>query len=110
MRALTRHDKEQAFIKATRHFPARYAERIALGMDDDELATALRDYLGIFGGSGARGEIDITYQGAGLKIWASWDIPNHVLDAPIFEGADTVKMARHIYDIPDPTNCQMALF
>ncbi|ADM09241.1 hypothetical protein PB2503_05852 [Parvularcula bermudensis HTCC2503] len=52
MRALTRQDKKQAFIKATRHFPERYAEQIANGLDDNELAALLKRYLGIAGGSG----------------------------------------------------------
>ncbi len=110
MRPLTSEDKEQAFIKATRHFPERNAEQIAKGMNDEDLAAALKDYLGIAGGSGARGEIDIAYQGAGLKIWASWDIPNSVQDKPIFAGAETIKMARRIYGIANPNDTQLALF
>ena len=110
MRTLTPDDKEQAFIKATRRFPDRYAEQIAKGMDDTELATALGNYLGISGGSGARGEIDIAYQGAGLKIWASWNTPNSVMDKPIFEGRSTIAMARKVYGIANPDNDQLALF
>ncbi|MCF8467801.1 MAG: hypothetical protein K9G33_10405 [Sneathiella sp.] len=110
MRALTPDDKEQAFIKATRHFPDRYAEQIAKGMGDEALATALKNYLGIFGGSGARDGIDIAYQGAGLKIWASWNIPNSVMDKPIFEGHSTIAMARKVYGIANPDDDQLSLF
>lgn len=110
MHDLTPQDREQAFIKATRLFPQRYAEQIVQGMTDDELTAALKDYLGIFGGSGARDTLGIAYRGAGLKIWASWDIINTVQDMPIFAGAETVKMARRIYGIADPDDDQPDLF
>jgi len=109
MRSLTSTDREQAFIKVTRLFPERYAEQIAAGMSDHELQIALKAYLGIAGGSGARDTLCVAYQGAGLKIWAGWRSPNAVLDEPIFTGDSTIKMARKVYDIADPDNDQLAL-
>lgn len=107
---LTPDEKAHAFRRATSLFPERYASEIGKGLTDIELKTALKDYLGIFGGSCGPGEISLCYQGAGLKIWASWEIGNHVIDKPIFQGTATVEMARHIYQIADPANMQMPLF
>lgn len=110
MRSLTSQDREQAFIRVTRLFPERYAEQIAAGMSDCELQSALKDYLGIAGGSGARDTLCVAYQGAGLKIWAGWSFPNSALDEPVFASDSTIKMARQVYNIADPDNDQLALF
>lgn len=107
---LTPDEKAQAFRRATSGFEKRFAEQISHGMSDAELADALKDCLGIFGGSAAPGEISLCYQGAGLKIWAARSCPNHVLEKPIFEGSATIEMARHIYEIRDPADTQMLLF
>jgi len=107
---LTPDEKHEAFCRATRFFVERYAEEIAQGMTDIQLETALKNYLGIFGGSCGPGSLDITYQGAGLKIWASREIHNHVLEKPIFEGMATVRMARELYKIADPADTQLPLF
>lgn len=106
---LTAIEKTDAFRRATSGFARCYAEQLAGGMTDADLARALKDYLGIFGGSGGPNQIDISFQGAGLKIWASHKVHNHVLEKPILQGQATVDMARHIYKISDPTDMQLSL-
>ncbi|NOX73861.1 MAG: hypothetical protein GXP03_09655, partial [Alphaproteobacteria bacterium] len=66
-------------------------------MSDDDLAQALQTTLGIFGGSGGPNQLSITYQGSGLKIWASWHVHNHVAEKPLFAGKATIAMARLVY-------------
>jgi len=107
---LTPDEKAQAFRQATSGFERYFAEQISRGMSDAELAAALKQSLGIFGGSCGPGELAISFQGAGLKIWASHEIHNHVTTKPVFQGIATVHMAREIYRIPDPTDAQMPLF
>lgn len=111
-RLLTEADKRDGFIRATNGFSAgkqRWAARAARGMSDAELAEALALELGIFGGSGGPGTLDLTFQGAGLKIWISWGVHNHVTMKPTFEGKTTVAMARLVYGIKDPADRQLAL-
>lgn len=112
-RPLTEADKRQGFVRATGGFSRsaeRWAERAAQGMSDSELAEALAQELGIFGGSCGPGELSLTYQGAGLKIWISWEIQNHVTTRPTFAGKETIAMARLVYGLHDPTDRQLALF
>ena len=61
------------------------------------------------GGSGGPDSFSISYQGAGLKIWASWEGINLVTDKPIFESRATIAMARHVYGIPNPDDRQLSL-
>lgn len=112
-RPLTDADKRDGFMKATGGFSRskeRWAERAARGMTDAELGEALANELGIFGGSGGPGTLDLTFQGAGLKIWISWGVHNHVTMKPTFEGKATIVMGRLVYGIKDPTEIQLALF
>lgn len=102
-------EKADAFRRATSGFVDRFAKQIDKGMTDADLESALKSYLGIFGGSGGPDCIDISFQGAGLKIWASHDVHNHVTAKPIFEGRTTLRMARQIYDISDPSDKQLPL-
>ena len=95
-RPLTDADKREGFIRATGGFSGakrRWAERAARGLTDPELAEALAFELGIFGGSCGPGELWLTLQGAGLKIWISWEIQNHVTTRPAFEGRSAIAMA-----------------
>ncbi|MEI9904730.1 MAG: hypothetical protein WDN06_12740 [Asticcacaulis sp.] len=78
-------------------------------MTDRELEAALKETLGIMGGSGGPGELDILYQGAGLKIWAGWEVCG-IRDKPVFQGAATIRMAREVYSIHQPGDTQLALF
>lgn len=112
-RPLSQADKRAGFMRATGGFlgaKARWAEHAARGMSDAELAKALAYEIGIFGGSCGPGELWLTYQGAGLKIWISWDVHNHVTTKPMYEGKSTIAMARLVYGIKDPANLQLALF
>lgn len=112
-RLLTDTERREGFIKATGGFSRskeRWAERAARGMSDAELAEAVAFELGIFGGSGGPGTLDLTFQGAGLKIWISWGVHNHVTMKPTFEGKATIAMARCVYGIKDPADKQLALF
>lgn len=112
-RPLTEEDRIKGFIKATGGFARsaeRWKERAAKGMTDEELAEALAQELGIFGGSCGPDELSLTFQGARLKIWISWEIQNHVQTRPAFQGKSTIAMARLVYGIKDPADIQFALF
>ena len=109
MRPLTQADRVAAFQAATRGFVRRLGARFESGMSDADLADALKDALGIFAGRCAPEQLHLTWQGAGLKIWASWHVHNHVREKPVFSGAETIAMAREVYGIPDPNNRQLPL-
>lgn len=114
MRPLTREDKQSAFIAATSRYAEaykRWAERAATGLSDVELIDALKYELGIAGGSsGYRDCPCIHYQGAGLKIWASWESFTPQRCEPIFKGNATIRMARDVYSIKHPDDAQLDLF
>lgn len=112
-RPLTEADRREGFMRATGGYSRsqeRWTERAARGMTDAELAGALASALGIFGGSGGPGRLNLTFQGAGLKIWVSWNVHNHVAMKPTFEGKTTIAMARLVYGIKDPADKQLTLF
>ena len=100
---------EEAFRTATKALPLWFADQIARGMTDDALTKALEQVLGIWGGSCGPGRMDIVHQGAGLKIWAGWHLINHVTEVPVFQGKQTLAMARIIYGIGDPEDRQLPL-
>lgn len=106
---LSRADKEEAFRIATRALPKWYGDKIARGMDDAELTVALEQILGIFGGSCGPGRMDVAHRAAGLKIWGGWHIVNHHTEVPLFQGRQTLAMARYIYGITDPDDAQIPL-
>ena len=113
IRQLAAADRLHAFMRATGGYERaaeRWAERAQTGLTDEELAEALAYEIGIFGGSCGPGELAITYQGAGLKIWASWEIINHVTEPPVFEGRATIAKAREVYGICDPSDMQLSFF
>ncbi len=110
---MTNDDKKKAFIRAVNNMQDaenRWKERAEIGLTDEQLSQALRYELGIAGGSGGRDALSIAYEGSGLKIWAGWQNINPYMDQPIFEGQKTVKMARIVFGIADPSDKQMALF
>jgi hypothetical protein len=112
-RELSTQDKYEAFMRAVHSFAnakERWQQRAASGLTDDELKEALRYELGIAGGSSCSDSIKVEYQGAGLKIWASWDSFNHYGTKPIFEGADTIAFAREVFGISNPDDEQLSLF
>lgn len=108
-RALTPQEREEAFRIATKCLPTWFADEIANGMSDAELAEALKSVLGIWGGSYGPGKMDIVFQGSGLRIWAGWHIVDHATERPIWQGQQTIAMARVIYDISDPEDRQQRL-
>ena len=108
-RSLSKADREEAFRIATKALPKWYEATIARGMRNDELIVALEQVLGIFGGSCGADRLDVAHQASGLKIWAGWHIVNHVTEKPLFQGRQTVAMARYIYGITDPDDGQMSL-
>jgi len=107
---LSRVDRELIFKIATCGLVHHYGDQLASGMTDYDLKHALKNVLGIFGGSGGPGTPSVSYQGNGLKIWGAWEVINHVTTAPLFSGQATVYMAREVYGIADPTKDQMSLF
>lgn len=106
---LDREEKVAAFKAATRSLIHWYGDEISAGVTDARLEEILAKALGIFGGSGGPDFLSITYQGAGLKIWAGHTCVNHVTETPIFQGKATVAMAREVYSIPEPDDDQMRL-
>jgi len=70
--AADRDEKLWAFLKVTGGLE-RWKERARTGLTDAQLEEALREKLGICGGSGGPCEPSISFQGAGLKICRSWD-------------------------------------
>jgi len=111
---LSQDEKRKAFLTAVCSFQnakARWAQRQATGLTDEQLEDALKQELGIFGGSTTHdGSPSISYQRAGLKIWAGWCIINHCSEKPLFEGKATIAMAREVFSIADPENNQLRLF
>jgi len=107
---LSRAEREAAFRKATRCLIAWHGEELKQGVTDERLRELLERALGIFGGSCGPDQLHVTYQGAGLKIWASREIHNHATIKPIFQGELVVKMAREIYGITDPSEDQLSMF
>lgn len=58
--------------------------------------TDLKYEIGIFGGSsGSENCPDLTYQGNGLKIWASWELTTQVTTKPTFQGATIAINSQH---------------
>ena len=108
-RPLTNDDRVTAFRTATGSFVVWYAGQIEAGMTDPELEAALEISFGITGGSCGPGALDVTYQGPGLRIWATWEIASHHGTRPIFAGHATVAMAREVYGIANPQNRQLRL-
>lgn len=110
---LSQQDIHAAFIRAVHSMAGakdRWQQRIKTGLNDPALQEALQYELGLFGGFSARDMLSIAYQGAGLKIWASWDGVNHCTDTPILQGKQTIAYAREVFNIPNPDNNQMSLF
>ena len=113
MRKLTQEDKRQALTRALTSVEGaaqRWEDRVIRGLSDTELAKAIRYELGIAGGSGGAGRLSIHYEGAGLKIWASWQGFNYCTERPIYQGDATIKAARELFGIIDPNSDQLELF
>ncbi|MBK8174848.1 MAG: hypothetical protein IPK66_06135 [Rhodospirillales bacterium] len=109
---LTEEEKTYAFLKATGGMSGaaqRWRDRAAKGMTDEELAEALAFELGQ-GGSSGPDSLSISQNGAGLRIWASWDVQNIHTAKPVFAGKHSIAKAREVYRIRDPADRQLALF
>ena len=78
---------------------------------DEELLKFLKNYMSE-GGSSGPGSISVWYKGNGLKIWASWSghVSAYTDQSLVCKELQTVKLARRIFNIPDPTNLQAELF
>lgn len=92
-RLLSEEDRIAGFIKATGGFAGRWKERAAKGMTDVELAEALAFELGIAGSSGGPDSLSLWFQGAGLRIWISWEIRNTRQTKPTFQGSPLFNAA-----------------
>lgn len=113
VKPLTEDDKQEAAIRAMTSFSdakKRWQERAKTGLNDIDLSDAIRYELGIAGYSGCRDGLKVSYSGAGLKIWASWDGVNTYEQKPIFQGKQTIAMARLVFNIPNPEDKQISLF
>jgi hypothetical protein len=108
-KVLSQKAREEVFRIATKGLVHFHGNKFADGMTDKELEDALVSSLGIFGGSGGPDCLSVSYKGAGLKIWGGWHVVNHVTEPPLFQGRETIAMAREIYSILDPDKSQMQL-
>lgn len=111
--ALTHEDRAYALSRATAGLPRLLARRGVSpgeGLNDARLTETLSSAMGAYGGCGGPDELSLAWCGAGLRIWASWDVPNTVQDAPVFQGTATVKAAREYWCIPDPDEVQLCLW
>jgi hypothetical protein len=81
----------------------------AVSLTDTQLADLLGKRMSIYGSSDGPDRLTLSIRRAGLTIWASWEGVS-AGEPPIFEGASTVRMARHVYSIPDPDQLQLTLF
>jgi len=88
--------------------PSRWTERATRGLTDEQLAEAIKYEFGEMG-SHCGERVGVTYQGAGLKVWADRCIGSR-RNEPIVEGQAAVRLAREIYGIPDPEDRQGRLF
>jgi len=112
-KTFTEEEKRSVFLRAVCSYQGakeRWVKRSEEPMSDEELEEALKYELGTFGGGGCRNSISIAHQGSGLKIWADRDYANFCLDEPLYQGAQTVKMARLVFNIIDAANLQTDLF
>lgn len=110
--ALSHEDRTYALSCATAGLPRVLARRgvsLAEGLTDARLAEALSASMGEHGGCGGPDELSLAWCGAGLRIWASWDVPNTVRDTPVFQGTATVRAAREHWRISDPEEAQLVL-
>lgn len=109
-RQVTDADKLHAFKRATASLPKRYGHEIAEGVTDARLTEILRDVLGTYAGFCGPGQLSVSWQGSGLRIWASWEMCNTVKDRPVFAGKATLSAARDVYGIKQPGDMQIGLF
>lgn len=110
---LTDKDKYRGFRRAVTSFSGaaeRWQERASTGMTNADLHEALRQELGIAGGSGGRDSLRVSYEGSGLKVWVSWMSHNTYIDEPTFQGEQSARIAREIFNISDPDDNQLDLF
>jgi hypothetical protein len=94
------------FFEATKGLIRRHGRQFRNGMTDIELTRALEALFGIWGGSGGPQQVDVSHQAHGLKIWADFCPAGK----PLFAGEATLRMARHLYGIPNPTSSQLSMF
>ena len=106
---LTHAEREAAFRIATRSLISWYGDELKRGVTNDRLRELLGKALGVFGGSCSPGRLHVSYQGSGVKVWASREMHNHSILKPILQGEKTVGMARDIYAIPNPADDQLKL-
>ena len=113
MQQLTNEEKQQSLKRAltcTGGALDRWSARAATGLNDADMAKAVRYELGICGGSGCSNSIHIHYEGAGLKVWAAWEIFIPQSEEPIFQGDATIKAARCLFGVKNPDDVQLDLF
>ena len=113
MRTLTEIDKQQSLRRALTCMQGakdRWLYRASTGLNDADMAKAVRYELGISGGSGCRDSIDIHYEGAGFKVWAAWECFNPCQTEPIFQGNVTINAARILFGVKNSNDVQLDLF
>ena len=107
MKPLTQQDKIEVFKIVTRSI-RHYADQYQKGITDDALKQLLSTVMGIAGGFSGHDHLpSVSYQGSGLKIWASHDGLPLSTQKPFISGNMSLKWARQAYNIPYP-NIQAA--
>lgn len=113
MKIFTEEDKKRALeiaLTNAQGAKARWVERAKTGLDDKDMAKAVRYEIGIAGGSGGRGDLKTHYEGVGLKVWGAWQSFNHCIEEPVFQGSATIKAARLLFGVKEPSDMQLDLF
>jgi len=113
MKKLTQEEKQQSLKRAltcTGGALDRWRVRADTGLNDADMAKAVRYELGICGGSGCSDSMHIHYEGAGLKVWAAWEIFIPSSKEPIFQGQATITAARQLFYVKSPDDIQLDLF
>lgn len=113
MKIFTEEDKKRALeiaLTNTQGAKLRWEQRAKTGLNDKDMAKAVRYEIGIAGGSGGRGDMKTHYEGAGLKVWGSWQVFRPCMEEPLFQGDATIKAARLLFGVKDPNDRQLSLF
>jgi hypothetical protein len=109
MTELTAEERLRIFKRATHTFSCWYKDKIKNPLTDEELEALLKSGLRISGGT-FPGDMSFWANGAGLRIWGSRGICMSEKGKPLFQGKQTIAMAREIYGIANPDVAQGSLF
>lgn len=109
MADFTAAERIEIFKCATRTFAHWYGKRFKEPMTDEVLEELLKRGIG-HGGSSSSGPGGFSVWHIGLKIWGYREICCTGRGKPLFDGKQTIAMAREVYGIKRPGDAaQMSL-